>query len=318
MTTTPVVPSPSDELVRVHARESFWRGFVPAVRDVVAHRELLGNLVRKELKVKYKDSVLGFVWSLARPMFLLVIYYVVFGVFLGAGIPDFAIYLFSGLIAFDLFSTIVGGSTTAIVGNAGLIKKVYFPREIFILSVVGAALVNLALQLVVMLGALLVFGHAFVGVNLLYLPVGLIALLIFSTALGLLLAVANVRLRDVQHLIELVLVFWFWTAPIVYTATQATTSLGPKHLAKVYLVNPLVNIVMAFQRGFYKQGYIHGAAVNKGGVAPTVTGGSLTPVLTNNGQLGLRLAAVIAFSLALLWFAQRIFARAQGSFAQEL
>jgi ABC-2 type transport system permease protein len=318
VTTTPLIPTPNDPLVRVHTQESFWRGFVPSVRDVVAHRELLANLVRKELKVKYKDSALGFLWSLARPMVLLMIYYVVFGLFLGAGIPDFAIYLFSGLIAFDLFSTIVGGSTTSIVGNAGLIKKVYFPREIFILSVVGAALVNLTLQLVVMLGALLVFQHKFLGLNLLYLPVGLIALLIFSTALGLLLAVANVRLRDVQHLIELVLMFWFWTAPIVYTARQATTSLGPKHLARVYLFNPLVNIVMAFQRAFYQQGYVPGGAVNKGGVAPTVTGGSLQPVLTNNGALGLRLAAVIAFSLVLLWFAQRVFARAQGSFAQEL
>ena len=291
---------------------------MPSIRDIIAHRELLSNLVRKELKIKYKDSLLGFFWSLARPMFLLVIYYVVFGVFLGAGIPDFAIYLFSGLLAYDLFSTIVGGSTTAIVGNAGLIKKVYFPREILILSVVGAALINFALQMVVMLGALLVFQHHFIGTNLFYLPFGLLALVIFSTALGLLLAVANVRLRDVQHLIELVLMFWFWTAPIVYTARQATMSLGHRHLAKAYLVNPLVNIVMAFQRAFYQQGYVPGGAVNKGGVAPTVTGGSLQPVLTNNSALPLRLAGVIAFSMVLLWFAQRVFARAQGSFAQEL
>jgi ABC-2 type transport system permease protein len=318
MKTHPAVPADDDQLVRVHAQESFWRGFVPAVRDVIAHRELLANLVRKELKVKYKDSVLGFMWSLARPMFLLLIYYVVFGVFLGAGIPDFAIYLFSGLIAFDLFSTIVGGSTTAIVQNAGLIKKVYFPREILILSTVGAALVNFSLQVVVMLGALVIFRHPFVGSNLLLFPVGLVALIIFSTALGLLLAVANVRLRDVQHLIELVLMFWFWTAPIVYTARQATTSLGPRHLAKLYLVNPLVNIVMAFQRAFYRQGYVPGGAVDKGGVPVSVTGGSKVPVLTNNGALGLRLVAVILFSTALLWFAQRVFARAQGSFAQEL
>jgi ABC-2 type transport system permease protein len=212
----------------------------------------------------------------------------------------------------------VGGSTTAIVGNAGLIKKVYFPREIFILAVVGASLVNFALQLVVMVGALLIFNHAFIGMNLLYLPFGLLALLIFSTALGLLLAVANVRLRDVQHLIELVLLFWFWTTPIVYTALQAVTSLGRHHLAKVYLANPLVNVVMAFQRAFYRQGYVPGGFVNKGGVAPIIGGGAKQPVLTNNSGLGLRLAAVIAFSLALLWFAQRVFARAQGSFAQEL
>ena len=318
-TTTPPSPAPNDELVRVNAPQSFWRGFWPAVREIVAHRELLANLVHKELKLKYKDSALGFLWSLARPLFLLMIYYVIFGIFLGAGIPDFAIYLFAGLLAFDLFSTIVGGGTTAIVGNADLIKKVYFPREILILSVVGAALVNFVLQLVVMVGALVVFSHPFIGTNLLYFPVGLVALLIFSTAVGLLLSVANVRLRDVQHLIELVLLFWFWTTPIVYQVSQATTSLGPHHLARVYLANPLVNIVMAFQRAFYQQGYVPGGAVSKPGIAgPISQGGQLQPVLSNNGTLGLRLVAVIAFSMLLLWLAQRVFARAQGSFAQEL
>jgi ABC-2 type transport system permease protein len=295
----------ADQMVRVHAPQTFWRGFVPSVRDIIAHRDLLANLVRKELKIKYKDSTLGFLWSLARPLFLLSVYYIVFAIFLRAGIPDFPIYLFSGLVAFDLFSSIVSGGTTAIVGNAGLIKKVYFPREILILSVVGAALVHFALEMVVMLLALVVFAHSFIGLNLLYLPLGLVALLVFGTALGLMLSVANVRLRDVQHLIEVVMLFWFWTTPIVYLVAQAVTGLGRHHLAKVYLANPMVNIVMAFQRGFYKQGYIG-------------RGAQRVHVLTNNSDLALRLVGVIVFSLALLWLAQRIFARAQGSFAQEL
>jgi ABC-2 type transport system permease protein len=200
-----------------------------------------------------------------------------------------------------------------------LIKKVYFPRELFILSVVGAALVNFALQLVVMVGALLVFQHPVWGTNLLYLPVGLIALLLFSTAVGMLLSVANVRLRDVQHLIELVLVFWFWTTPIVYLASQAVASLARHHLARLYLANPMVNIVMAFQRALYKQGYVPSGTVSKAGIAGQVVQGvALKPVLANNGVLALRLLAVIAFSLVLLWIAQRVFARAQGSFAQDL
>jgi ABC-2 type transport system permease protein len=305
MTTTSPSPEPSSQLVRVHAPQSFWRGFGPGVRDIVAHRELLANLVRKELKVKYKDSTLGFLWSLARPLFLLTIYYVVFGVFLRSGVPDFAIYLFSGLLAFELFSGIIGGGTTAIVANAGLIKKVYFPREILILSVVGASLVNFGFQFVVVLAALFAFQHPFIGINLLYLPLGLVALLLFSTALGLMLAVANVRLRDVQHLIELVLLFWFWTTPIVYMASQATIGLGRHHLAKLYLANPMVTIVMAFQRALYREGSV-------------IQNGKRVPVLANNGVLGLRLLAVIVLSTALLWLAQRIFARAQGSFAQEL
>jgi ABC-2 type transport system permease protein len=275
------------------------------VADVIAHRELLVNLVRKELKVKYKDSTLGFLWSLARPIFLLIIYYMVFGVFLRSGIPDFAIYLYAGLLAFDLFSAILGGSTSSIVGNAGLIKKVYFPREILVLSVVGAAVTHWALQLVVMAGALLIFGHNVLGLNLLYLPLAFIALLLFATALGLLLAAANVYLRDVEHLLELVLLFWFWTTPIVYLARQAVENLGPRHLAAAYLLNPMVNVVMGFQTALY-------------GKASVVYNGRMVPVLSNNSNLALRLTLVIGASSVLLWLAQRIFARAQGSFAQEL
>ena len=303
----PTVPDhdPTSHLVRVHAVEPFHRGFTRAVRDVVAHRELLQNLIRKELKVKYKDSTLGFLWSLARPMFLLIIYYMVFGVFLRSGIPDFAIYLYAGLLAFDLFGAVLGGATSSIVGNAGLIKKVYFPREILILSVIGAAIVHWVLQLVVMAAALLILQHNVFGWNLLYLPLAFVALLVFMTALGLLLAAANVYLRDVQHLLELVLLFWFWTTPIVYLARQAVENLGKAHVSQLYLLNPMVNIVMGFQRALYKSGTV-------------IYNGKRVPVLSNNAHLGLRLVVVILASTALLWFAQRVFARAQGNFAQEL
>lgn len=296
---------PTSRLVRVNAPEPFHRGFGRAVADVIAHRELLLNLVRKELKVKYKDSTLGFLWSLARPIFLLVIYYMVFGVFLRSGIPDFAIYLYSGLLAFDLFSAILGGSTASIVNNAGLIKKVYFPREILVLSVVGAAVVHWALQLLVMAGALVVFGHNSLGLNLLYLPLAFMALILFATALGLLLAAANVYLRDVQHLLELVLLFWFWTTPIVYLVRQAVENLGPHRLATAYQLNPMANIVMGFQKALYNSGTVEYA-------------GKRVDVLSHNANLGGRLLAVMGGSMVLLWFAQRVFARVQGSFAQEL
>ena len=302
-----IVPDhdPDSVLVRVHTQEQFHRGFGRAVRDIIDHRELMMNLIRKELKVKYKDSTLGFLWSLARPIFLLLIYYMVFGVFLKSGIPDFAIYLYAGLLAFDLFSAVLGGATSSIVDNAGLIKKVYFPREILVLSVLGAAAVHWTLQLVVMVGALIVTQHNVLGANLLYLPLALLTLVLFVTALGLLLAAANVYLRDVQHLLELVLLFWFWTTPIVYLSRQATESLGPRHLAKVYLMNPMVNIVMGFQKALYKSGTV-------------IYQDKRVNVISNDSHLALRLCAVALASTVLLWFGQRVFARAQGSFAQEL
>jgi ABC-2 type transport system permease protein len=295
-----------DALVRVNAPQTFWRGFVPAVRDVWAFRELLLNLVRKELKVRYKNSVLGFAWSLARPMFLLAIYYIVFDKILKAGIPHFAFYLFSGLLAWDLFGSTLSAATLSIVGNAGLISKVYFPREILPLAAVGAGLFNFALQLLVLLASLLAFRYDFFGPNLLLLVPALLTLVVFMTAWSLFLAAANVYLRDVQHLLEVFLLFWFWMNPIVYpiqfVLKHKGTFAGIK-ITTIYFLNPMVDIIVNFQRAVYKHLHVKGQ----------------TTLYTGTyGSYLARLGGVFVVSVVMLWLAQRFFARAQGNFAQEL
>jgi ABC-2 type transport system permease protein len=278
------------------------------------YRELLVNLVRKELKVKYKNSFLGFLWSLVRPLCLLMIYWLVLGKFLRSNIPDFAFYLFAGLVAWDLFGSTIGGATTSITGNGGLIQKVYFPREILPLATVGAGLVHFVLQLVVLFAVLIAFQYDFFGANLLLLPLAVVALVTFMTALSLLLAAANVYLRDVQHLIEVFLLFWFWLTPIVYPINFAFDNAlkGRKlfgvELATIYMLNPMANVVIGFQRAIYK----HLTAKDSGGnVVQTLYQASV-------GTYVGRLLAVTLFSAVLLWIAQRVFARAQGNFAQEL
>lgn len=313
LTATAGTPPPADGLVRVNAPQSFLRGFVTSVREIWAFRELLANLVRKELKVKYKDSVLGFLWSLARPLFLLMIYWLIFGKFLRAGIPDFAFYLFSGLVAWDLYGSALNGATTSIVGNSGLIKKIYFPREIFPLATIGAGLVHFALQLLVLFGVLIAFRFDFFGPNLLLLPVSIVALVMFLTAMSLFLAPANVYLRDVQHLIEVFLLFWFWLTPIVYPINFAITSLGGSsvlgvNLATVYMLNPMTNIVIGFQRAIYKNTVVIDAAGNR---VETLFQATYAEYL-------LRLGAVMVLSAILIWLGQRVFAKVQGNFAQEL
>lgn len=294
----------SAPLERVAVRETFWRGFGRAVREVYDFRELLGQLVRKELKVKYKDSVLGFLWTLIRPLLQLLVYSIAIGVFLGSNraIPSFGIYLFTGLVAWTLFTDIIGGSTGCIVANAGLIKKIYFPRELFPLSVVGAAVVNFFLQLVILLGAFAVTGEWPSPGQLPLVPVALFALVLFGTALGLLLAAVNVYLRDVQYLVEVGLLLWFWMTPIVYDWQKVRQALVvTRHLDwlyQLYLANPMADVVLAFQRALWQRG--------KG--TPFYYGGNLY------GRLGL----IILVCFGLLWLTQRIFARAQGNFAQEL
>lgn len=317
---------------RVASKHSFFFGFWPTVRDIYRHRELLGQLVKKELKIKYKDSVLGFFWTLLRPLMYLLIYSVAIGVFLGSNraVPEFGVYLFSGLLAWNLFTDIIGGCTGTIITNAGLIKKIYFPRELFPLSVVGAALVNFMLQLVVLIGAYVVtWTPPHWGLDLLLIPMGLLVLVLLSLGLGLILGSANVFLRDVEYLVDVGLLLAFWMTPIVYDWTKVrvqavckggvtkvvTNSTGThyyptvcqvtdNHLAwlfQIYMANPMANVVLGFQRAMWPAGH-----TSKG------------QVFFYNGDLFLRLGVLAVICVALVWVGQRIFARAQGNFAQEL
>jgi len=289
---------------RVNPPRAFFRGAVTDVVDIFRYRELLSQLVRKELKVKYKDSVLGFFWTLVRPMTQLIIYYLAFTIFLGNQQPAYAIFIFSGLVIWGLFTDIVGGCTGSIVGNGGLLKKTYFPREIFPLSVVGAALVNFALQMLVLfaaigLTAVLTDNRVVITSDLALVPLALLVCLLWGLALGLFLAAATVYFRDLQHLIEIVLLALFWLVPIVYPVVlpiKNFTEGGHTALLEIYLANPMLNVVVAFQRAFYTMG----------------------PEYTFDGNLWGRLAVLALIGLGVLWLAQRYFARAQGDFAQEL
>lgn len=274
------------------------RGSSRSIRQILGQRELLGLLVRRELKARYKDSTLGFLWSLLRPLSTLLVYYIAIGKFLGAerSIPDFAIYIFTGLTAWQLFQEIVNNSTGSIVGNSGLVKKVYLPREVFPLSTVGSALFNYFTQLVILVAAILIAREIPTGTRLLYLPLSLAVLVIFATALGLCLAAINVYLRDFQYLVEIGLNILFWGSPIVYSWPLVQHAVDGTVLGSIYLGNPLTLAVLGMQRALW-------------------TAGSSVPAPSG---LGTRLLIALGVGLVLLWLSQRLFTRLEGNFAQEL
>src|SRR5436309_6704932 len=207
-----------------------------SLREIVSHHELLLNLVRLELKSKYKASALGFAWSLLNPAMYLVVFYIAFDVILGAGIPRFPIYLLSGLLVWNFFTTALNAGTGSIVASSGLVKKVWFPREILPLASVGAALVHFFLQSLVLIAALLVLRHPVGWAFLPLLPLALFDLVLLASGMTLLLSAANVYLRDIQHFVELALLAWFWLTPIVYLYTQLTKHFGGRNLP---LLNPI-------------------------------------------------------------------------------
>lgn len=284
-------------LVAVGPAGGLLHGTAQSMRDILAYRELLVLLVRRELKARYKDSSLGFLWSLLRPLAILLVYYVAIGKFLGAerSIPEFAVYIFTGLLGWQLFSEIVAGGTGAIVGNGGLIKKVYLPREVFPLAVVGSAAFNALTQLVILFAAVSVAGDIPTGRRLLYAPLALAVIAVWATALGIVLSAVNVYLRDVQYLVEIALMVLFWASPVVYSWELVSRVLSPR-LADLYLLNPVTDAVLGLQRTFWVAG------TDK----PFPSG------------LGMRLMVALVLGLGGLWAAQRVFSRLEANFAQEI
>jgi ABC-2 type transport system permease protein len=229
----------------------------------------------------------------------LLIYSIVMGKFLGAerGIPDFAIYVFTGLTAYGLFNEIVSGGTGSILGNAGLIKKIYLPREVFPLASVGSALFNFMIQLVILILATIVFRHPPLSANLWYFIPSFFTIVIYGTVLALFLSAANVYLRDIQYLVEVLLMILLWASPVVYSWSIVRDTVRHALIVNLYTDNPMTLAVLGFQKAFWLAG----------------AGTAEYPA-----HLALRMAIAIVIGLVLLFVAQRLFSRMQGNFAQEL
>jgi ABC-2 type transport system permease protein len=268
-----------------------WRG-----------REILANLARKELRVRYKSTVLGVAWSMLNPLLYLVVFYVVFTFFLPNDIPDFPIYLLSGLLPWTLFSSGLSGATTSILTGGNLVTKISFPRELLPLATIRAQTVNFGFQFLVLIGFLIAFGHPLIHRGVILLPLALGVLLLFTIAVGFATATWNVRYRDTGHLVELLLLMWFWSTPIVYPVTRVLESRS-ELVQTLYLLNPVTNVVLAFQRGIYGGTSAEGLALLP------------RPGLT---WYGLRLIAVGLASLVILAMTWRLFYRRSGDFAEEI
>src|SRR5215218_11327320 len=216
--------------------------------------ELLTELVRKDLKVKYKNSALGFIWSLANPLLYLAVFTLVFEVFLDNGISWFAVLFMSGLLVWNFFNLSTLSATGAVVGNANLVRKVRFPRIVLPLSSVGFAGVHFTLQMLVFLLFLVpAYPEAF-GPQLWLVVPALAVAVAFTVAMSLLASALNVRYRDVEHLLEIALLAWFWLTPIVYPVTVVRDRLagaGLLWMFRCYMANPMAGVVVAMQRAIY-------------------------------------------------------------------
>jgi ABC-2 type transport system permease protein len=276
------------------------------LRDVLRQRFLLRLIVRQEMRVRYHGSLLGLFWSYIKPAVQFVVYFFALGVFLrvNENLEDFAIYLFSGLVVMNFFGEAFGNAARSIVRNAPLVNKIYLPREMFPVATTWVAAVHLVPQVVVLMAAALFAGWTPSVGALFSAALGFALVACLVTGLGLLMAALNVYFRDVENIVDLVLVVVVWLSPVLYPWSFAAEKITIGWLEQLYLANPLTVAVQLFQRAFWFPGAQD---------APDDTAvEQLIPDLFARGLIAL------AGSVAVLVLGQLVFRRLEGRFAQEL
>ena len=232
--------------------------FLPAtlnvLRETWAYRDLLRNLVVRDLKTRYKRSVLGFAWSFLNPLFMVMIFTVVFTVIARAqNVPNYPLFALCGLLAWNFLAGSVSGAARSIVGNAHLIDKVYFPRELLPISVVFANLINFILSLIVFFVLLLLF-RVPLSWWVLSLPIIIAVQFVLVVGLALIVAALNVFYRDVEHVLDVGLLAWFFLTPIFWELELLPNKLplpwgdgGIDIWLLEYRLNPMASLVTDYR-----------------------------------------------------------------------
>ena len=229
---------------------------ISKLRELFSYRELIENLVVRDLKVRYRSSVLGFFWSWLNPLLMMTVFTVVFTVMVpNLAIPKFPVFVLCAVLPWNFFSAAVTSAMNSIVHNAHLTKKVYFPREILPISTVLSNLVNFLLSLPVLFLFVVLFGVPLTSC-LLFLPLIVLVQVAFATGVALVLSTLNVFYRDTVVIMEVVMQAWFFLTPIFYPAellpewkTLWGVALPVRRLT--YILNPMASIIASYRTVLY-------------------------------------------------------------------
>lgn len=277
-------------------------GIIADTREVVESRELLLNLVRRELRSKYKGTVLGWAWSLINPLATTAIFTIVFSTIMrvnppvgAGGLHNYSLFLLGGLLTWNFMAGAVQGGQGVLVANGNLIKKTYFPRRLLVIATVISSFVSYAIEMAVLAAIYVLF-----GVNILpWLPftvIVMVGLAVFALGLALMLSVVNVYFRDMSHLISLFMQLWFYATPVIYPISliqgiQNGSSWASKlPVTTLYELNPMVGFVEPIHDMLYS------------GRMP-----DWPPVVI-----------AVGMTVVFLWLGNRVFGRLESRLAEEL
>lgn len=223
------------------------------IKNLIRYRPVLTNFVLRDIKVKYRGTALGYFWSLLEPLSLVLVYWFVFSIIARRGGPDYPLVVMLGVIPYQFFNQVVSGGANALVGNASLIRRVYLPRELFVVGTAGSSLVVLVLSLFVCVPFMVAY-QVVPGWRLIVLPFGLALIFFFSLGLALMLACANAIYRDVAYVVRVVLRLSFYVSPVIYSVEMV-----PESIRAVYLANPLAVYLSMVRSSIMNQPFGFGA-----------------------------------------------------------
>lgn len=209
--------------------------------EIFQYRDMINSLTRRELRGKYAKSVLGFLWSFMSPMLQIIVYALVFTFIFPSNIPNYYIYLMTGMLPWTFFSDSFLTGTGAIVGNSEMIKKIYFPRETLVIGEVNAKLINMLLSFIVMFLFILVSGVGF-GVQLVLLPLIVLEQYMLTLGLSLIISSITVYLRDMEYVSQVIIMAWMWATPIFYDINSVSVQ-----FRKYLYINPLCYNIICYR-----------------------------------------------------------------------
>lgn len=216
------------------------------LREIYDYRTMIGSLIRRDLRGRYKGSALGFAWTFLNPLLQLGVYTVVFSIIMRAGIKDYYLFLFVALIPWLFFSTSVSAGAGCIMAQKEMVKKIYFPREVLPIAHVTCQLVNMFLSFVVVFVVLLLSGKGISFQAILYLPIVVLAEYLLAISITMIVSAVTVYLRDLEHVLVIITMAWQFLTPVMYSIEMV-----PNEIRPVFTMNPMTPIIVAYRDILY-------------------------------------------------------------------
>ncbi len=218
------------------------------LREIYDYRQMIFSLVKKELRGRYKGSVLGFLWTFINPLFQLLVYTFVFSVIVPNNIEKFYLYLFIGLIPWLFFSGSMTGGAASIIAQKDLVKKIYFPREVIPISYVTSNFVNMLLCFIVIFAVIIISGTGVTLHLLLYLPVIMAVEYVMALGGAMLTSALTVYFRDLEYILGIVTMAWMYFTPVVYSIDMV-----PEWIRPIFNLNPMTPVIVAYRDVLYSR-----------------------------------------------------------------